>query len=180
MSSTTDEPSSSRGLAVNAALRGNDRQPLDHRLAQGGGEDAAKLDVHLVGPEREAWAGQAQYVVARTDDGEMGVLVGHEPTFALLAMGPIRITLEDESQVLGFVDGGFLSVGPMHNGLTRVDVLGDNLLLAEEVTTEMADEDEQLADDFRSRNDLASATLAMRRAAALRSLIAVRSESAGA
>ena len=35
------------------------------------------LDVHLVTPEREVWAGTAQMVIARGTDGEVGILSGH-------------------------------------------------------------------------------------------------------
>jgi F-type H+-transporting ATPase subunit epsilon len=34
----------------------------------------AKLHVELVSPEREIWAGEADMVVAKTIDGELGIL----------------------------------------------------------------------------------------------------------
>ena len=34
------------------------------------------LDVHLVTPEREVWAGSAEMVIARGSDGMVGILAG--------------------------------------------------------------------------------------------------------
>ena len=43
--------------------------------ADGGGV-AVPLEVHLVTPEREVWAGPAQMVIAHGVDGDVGILVG--------------------------------------------------------------------------------------------------------
>ena len=49
----------------------------------------AKLHVELVSPEREIWAGEADMVVAKTIEGEMGIMPGHAPVLGLLALnGP--------------------------------------------------------------------------------------------
>ena len=47
----------------------------------------AGLEVHLVTPEREVWAGEADFVTARGVDGDLGVLPGHAPLLAALADG---------------------------------------------------------------------------------------------
>ena len=39
----------------------------------------AEIQVHLVAVERELWTGKAQMVVARTVDGDIGVMAGHSP-----------------------------------------------------------------------------------------------------
>ena len=49
------------------------------------------VDVHLVTPEREVWAGEAETVIARGVDGEVGILAGHAPMMVQLAIGPLRI-----------------------------------------------------------------------------------------
>ncbi len=67
------------------------------------------LQVQVVSAEREVWSGEATMVIARTLDGEIGVLTGHAPTLAVLAEGQVRVEAADGG-VVADVDGGFLSV----------------------------------------------------------------------
>src|SRR5439155_12546986 len=62
------------------------RAPRDGRK-QGGVTAMAenRLEVHVVTPEREVWTGEADMVVARAADGEVGILPGHAPYLAVLA-----------------------------------------------------------------------------------------------
>jgi F-type H+-transporting ATPase subunit epsilon len=89
------------------------------------------LDVHIVTPEREVWAGEVQELIARGVDGEVGILGGHAPLLVQLAIGPIRM-LRDGGEVAAVVDGGFLHVSS-HEGATRADVLASHAELAEEI-----------------------------------------------
>ena len=89
------------------------------------------LDVHIVTPEREVWAGEVQELIARGVDGEVGILGGHAPLLVQLAIGPIRM-LRDAGEVAAVVDGGFLHVSS-HEGATRADVLASHAELAEEI-----------------------------------------------
>lgn len=89
------------------------------------------LEVHIVTPEREVWAGEVQELIARGVDGEVGILGGHAPLLVQLAIGPIRM-LRDAGEVKAVVDGGFLHVSS-HEGLTRADVLASHAELAEEI-----------------------------------------------
>ena len=68
------------------------------------------LKVQVVSAEREVWSGDASMVVARTVEGEIGVLTGHAPTLAVLGAGEVRVDAEGGSGVTATVDGGFLSV----------------------------------------------------------------------
>lgn len=68
------------------------------------------LKVSVVSAERELWTGDATQVVARTTEGEIGILSGHEPILAILAPGETRVTAADGSTVTARVDDGFLSV----------------------------------------------------------------------
>ncbi|HLS32508.1 MAG TPA: F0F1 ATP synthase subunit epsilon, partial [Brevibacterium sp.] len=43
----------------------------------------AALTVVVVSADREVWNGEATRVVARTTEGEIGVLAGHEPLMGL-------------------------------------------------------------------------------------------------
>ena len=73
------------------------------------------LHVKLVVPEGEVWAGDADRVVAKTLDGDIGLLTGHTPVLGILAPGSlVRILPERTSSAQGWVQaavgGGFLSV----------------------------------------------------------------------
>jgi F-type H+-transporting ATPase subunit epsilon len=90
------------------------------------------LEVHVVTPEREVWAGEATEVIAHGIDGDVGILTGHAPLLAQLAIGPLQIQREDGEWVKAVVDGGFLHVST-EEGATRVDVLATNAQLESEI-----------------------------------------------
>ena len=72
----------------------------------------------LVVPEGEVWAGPAGMVIAKTKDGDIGVLTGHSPVLGILVDGSlVRIVPEggadgaaEGSAVVAAVNGGFFSV----------------------------------------------------------------------
>lgn len=70
----------------------------------------ASLNISLVSADRAVWSGEAKMVVARTTEGEIGLLPGHEPMLAILGAGEVRITLTDGSAVTADAAEGFLSV----------------------------------------------------------------------
>ena len=71
---------------------------------------ASPLTVTVVSADQEVWSGQASMVVARTVEGEIGILAGHEPMLAILATGEVRITSADGARITANADDGFLSV----------------------------------------------------------------------
>ena len=68
------------------------------------------LTVTLVSAEEEVWHGVASLVVAKTVEGEIGFMTGHEPVLALLAEGQGRITQADGTKVVASAQDGFLSM----------------------------------------------------------------------
>jgi len=70
------------------------------------------LNVDLVSAERRVWSGEADFVVARTLDGELGILPGHISLLGVLAEGfTVRITGGDAGDgIEAAAHGGFLSV----------------------------------------------------------------------
>lgn len=71
---------------------------------------SAPLNVSVVAADHQVWSGEATMVVARTVEGEIGILSGHEPMLAILAQGEVRVTLANGSKVTASADDGFLSV----------------------------------------------------------------------
>ena len=70
----------------------------------------AELQVTVVSADAQVWSGAAKQIVARTTEGEIGILPGHEPILAILAAGEVRVTLADGSVVTANAEDGFLSV----------------------------------------------------------------------
>ncbi len=72
------------------------------------------LRVMLVVPEGQVWAGNADRVVAKTLDGDIGVLTGHTPVLGILTAGSVVRILPEGASASGWVQaavgGGFLSV----------------------------------------------------------------------
>ena len=70
----------------------------------------AELTVSVVAADREVWSGVAKQIVARTTEGEIGILPGHEPVLGIVAGGQVRIVTADGEHLTAQADGGFLSV----------------------------------------------------------------------
>jgi F-type H+-transporting ATPase subunit epsilon len=97
------------------------------------------LHVALVVPEGEIWAGDAQRVIAKTLEGDIGVLTGHAPVLGILAEGSVvRILPEDgqgaegqgaNGEVIAAIGGGFLSIAD-----DRVSVLARRAQLGADVS----------------------------------------------
>ncbi len=84
------------------------------------------LKVSLVSADAEVWTGEASLVIAKTVEGEIGFMPGHEPVLAILAEGQVRITNSDGSKILANAQDGFLSM----EGDTSTIVAGNAALVA--------------------------------------------------
>ena len=91
------------------------------------------LHVALVVPDRELWSGQASTVIAKTSEGDIGVLTGHSPVFGILAEGSLVEIVNDETRVRAAVSGGFLSVAD-----DKVSILAAQAQLGPEVNADEA------------------------------------------
>src|SRR3954449_1646548 len=103
---------------------------------------ADALTVELVAADRVVWSGEAIMVIARTVDGDIGVLRGHAPVLSVLTEAIVEITAEDGHTVFAVADGGFLSVAD-----DRVSILSERAELATEVDV---DEARALLEDAKS------------------------------
>ena len=71
---------------------------------------AATMEVQVVGPDGRLYAGPAEFLVARTTEGEIGILPGHTPILAQL-VGPSEVKVKTGTTEEKFqIDGGFMSV----------------------------------------------------------------------
>ncbi len=71
---------------------------------------AKTFQVDVVSPEATVWSGRATIVIARTPEGELGIMADHEPLMATCATAPIEIEAESGERTTIGVHGGFLQV----------------------------------------------------------------------
>lgn len=93
------------------------------------------MRVELVEPEGELWSGQAEMVIARTLDGEIGLLPNHAPVIGVLYEGSmVQIRPEGGGpDVFAAVTGGFLSMSE-----NRVSILARQAQLGTDIDTAAA------------------------------------------
>ena len=99
-------------------------------------ESTAALQVELVAADRTVWSGRASMVLARTTEGDVGILANHAPVLSVLVPGVVDIHAEGEDHVVAAVDGGFLSVAA-----NRVSILAERTVLSHEVDVSTARSD---------------------------------------
>lgn len=117
------------------------------------------LEVELVAADRVVWRGEAATVIARTVDGELGILPHHAPLLGVLTDGAVQIRQEGGERVVAVVHGGFLSVAN-----NQVGILAEEATLAEEI--DVAEAERMLA-EARGAHDEESVALARRAEARL-------------
>jgi len=94
------------------------------------------LQIELVAADRVVWSGQASQVIARTVEGDLGVLANHAPLLSLLVPGVVEITPTEGAPFRAAVEEGFLSVAN-----NRVSILSEDAFLASEIDLETAKSD---------------------------------------
>ena len=70
----------------------------------------SELNVSVVAVDRKIWVGAAKSIVAKTTEGEIGIMPGHEPMLSLLVDGLVRIEPVDGDKVVVAVHGGFAAM----------------------------------------------------------------------
>lgn len=107
------------------------------------------LHVELVAADRTAWSGEATMVIARTVEGDLGVLRGHTPVLSALTEAVVEIQVAGTDDVLfAAVDAGFISVAK-----DRVSILSEHIELGQEVHVDKAQADLEEARLLIGKND---------------------------
>lgn len=91
--------------------------------------DGSPLQVEVVCADGIIWQGEAVSVVARTMEGDIGIMANHEPLLAILVPSATEVLSLDGKREIVAVDGGFLSVSE-----NRVSVLSSYARLAHEIS----------------------------------------------
>jgi F-type H+-transporting ATPase subunit epsilon len=96
----------------------------------------ATLQVELVAVERKIWSGEARMVIARTTEGELGILPGHAPLLGQLAEGGVvTIRGAEGDDLVVAAHGGFVSVTER-----GVSILAETAEISTEIDVERARE----------------------------------------
>lgn len=91
------------------------------------------FEVQLVSPERLVFSGEAEMVIARTTNGEIGFQPGHIPFVGVLTPSQVKINLTDGTAQRIAVHSGFVEVSGDH-----VTILSDIAELAADIDVERA------------------------------------------
>jgi F-type H+-transporting ATPase subunit epsilon len=94
------------------------------------------LQVELVSADSKVWSGEASFVLARTTDGELGVLPDHAPLLSVLVESVVLIRGDGGEAQVAAVDGGFISVAN-----NRVSILAEHAELSEDIDAGQARQD---------------------------------------
>lgn len=86
------------------------------------------VQVNIVTPDGPVYDSEVSMVVAKTVNGEMGVLAGHIPMVAPLTIGAVKLKKADGSQEVVAVNGGFIEVRP-----DKISILSPAAEIAESI-----------------------------------------------
>lgn len=73
----------------------------------------ATMQVDVVSAAEQLYSGQAEEVYARSMDGEIGILPGHQPILVMLDKAPVRVKSGGSEQSFDLA-GGFLEFRDNH------------------------------------------------------------------
>jgi F-type H+-transporting ATPase subunit epsilon len=119
------------------------------------------LQVELVAADRLVWSGEAKMVIARTTEGDVGILPHHAPMLSLMVDGVVDVQTAEGETWVAAVDAGFLSVAN-----NRISILSEHAEMSHEIDLEKARADLERAKQAGEYNTEAEAEDAVRRAEA--------------
>ncbi len=119
---------------------------------------ADQLRVELVAADRKVWSCEARMVIAKTTDGDIGILPGHAPVLGVLLPGAVQVRQEGNQGAVAAVHGGFISVAN-----NDVVILAEEAELAEEIDLEQAQRELEQAEHSDDEDALAASQRARAR-----------------
>ena len=118
--------------------------------------------VNIVTPDGPVYDSEVSMVIVKTVTGEMGILPGHIPTVAPLAVSAVRLKKDNNTEVVT-VSGGFVEIRP-----DKVTILTPSAELADNIDIARAKEAvkraEQRLQSKQDNIDFKRAELSLKRA----------------
>ena len=96
-------------------------------------DDGRQLFCRVITPEDVIYDGEADLVIARIADGDIGVLVDHSPLVSTMEPGEVRIK-EDDEQLVYAISDGFFKVSE-----NLVQVLVEEAVVPEDIDVDAAE-----------------------------------------
>ena len=88
----------------------------------------ATFNLIIVSAEKKIFEGAVTSIQATGIEGELGILANHIPLLTAIKPGIVKLTLEDNTEEVIYVSGGFLEVQPnVVTVLADVAIRGDEL-----------------------------------------------------
>jgi F-type H+-transporting ATPase subunit epsilon len=97
--------------------------------------------LEVITPERNFFSGEAECVIFKSVDGEMGVLAKHAPTVATVNVGPLKINTNGK-WIEAVVTDGFAKITP-----DKVVIMADTAEFPEEIDVNRAKAAKQRAEE---------------------------------
>ncbi len=91
------------------------------------------MQVELVAADRLVWSGEATMVIARTTEGDVGILPNHAPVLSLMVDGIVDVRTAEGETWIAAVDAGVLSVAQ-----NRISILSEHAEMSHEINLEKA------------------------------------------
>ncbi len=91
------------------------------------------MQVELVAADRLVWSGEATMVIARTTEGDVGILPNHAPMLSTMVDGIVDVRTGQGETWVAAVDAGFLSVAK-----NRVSILSEHAEMSHDIDLEKA------------------------------------------
>jgi F-type H+-transporting ATPase subunit epsilon len=109
------------------------------------------MQVELVAADRLVWSGEATMVIARTTEGDVGILPNHAPMLSLMVHGTVDVTTAEGETWVAAVNTGFLSVAG-----NRISILSEQAQISHEIDLEKARQDLERAESAGENSDEAA------------------------
>ena len=119
----------------------------------------------IVTPDGIAFDGEAEELIVRTTNGDMGILAGHISCVAPLGMGRATVICDGKRRYAACI-GGMVSVVGGH-----VTLVPTTFEWAEDIDTERADASERKAKDMLAKKDSTDTELRLAEARLKRALV---------
>jgi F-type H+-transporting ATPase subunit epsilon len=97
---------------------------------------ADPMQVEVVSADEVVWSGEATNIIAKTVDGDIGILANHSPVLAVLAPSAVEVVCPDGKREIIAVEGGFISVSR-----GRVSILSEYAKVGAEISLAQAEKD---------------------------------------
>jgi F-type H+-transporting ATPase subunit epsilon len=123
------------------------------------------IQVDIVSPEGQLFAGSATMVFVPGSEGELGIAPRHAPLLTTMHPGVVRVQIEGQEEQTFYVGGGALEVQP-----NRVSILADTAARARDLDEAAAEAAKKAAQDAvlgnQDKMDIAEAQAELARAVA--------------